>query len=521
MNKYNITNIILLILLLGFGITSCDDRDEEIKELDLERLFTPSGLESTLSKEINLMLKWKSIKGAESYIVELYKDSLVFAEANLVESIEVEDNQLTYVLEGDTRYSIRIKSMSETENKESKWSTGLTFRSGLNNILLPQQSGDITTNEATFRWPAGVKATHLVLSPAAGDAINHTITDAEVELGIVTISGLNPATEYTASLYNNSSKIGYMTIVTVSDGAIIVNPGDDLLAKIAEAEDGDILIIKEGDYLADGETIVISKSITIKGEAESSRPTIHAQFNIEKVASLNLTNLILTGKKGDATQYDYFLKFIATEGTYGTITVSGCEIKNYNKSLIAGESAMKGVIESIKVDNCVVTNIEGSGGDGIDIRAGLLKNLSLTNSTFNNITPTRDFIRLDDSSASFPSQKSTIVVDRCTFYKVSLSNRIMYVRFVSNEISVSNSIFANTDGYYSNQSKTADIKCSGNNYYLAPNFYVETGEGVKGYKYDTSGAYTKNNPKFADPEKGDFTIGDLGAVSVGDPRWIK
>lgn len=519
MNKSIIKNILLLVLLLGLGITSCDDRDDEITTLELERLFTPSKLESILKKEINLVLTWRNINGAESYVVELYNDSLVFDEANLVKKVEVTSNKFEYILEGDTRYSMRVKSLA-SNGKESKWSDGLTLKSGLNNIFLGQESGDITTDKAILRWPAGVNATKITLTSTDGNVISQDITAENIRTGVVTIEGLSPATGYTAILYNNEAKIGSTAIVTMSDGAIIIKPGDDLLAILTTAEDGSIFVVKAGEYLSTGEIVTISKSITIQGETKSNKPIIHGQLQIEKVASFTLADVILDGTKSDATLLDYALRFTSTEGTYGNISVTGCEIKNFNKSLIAAESAMKAVVETIEIDDCIVTNIQGNGGDGIDVRAGLIKNLKLTRSTFNKVTSSRDFIRLDDTSASFKDQISNILIDKCTFYKVCESKtRLLYVRFVSNRIAVKNSIFSQTAGYYTNQSKTADIDCSKNNYFKAPNFLVESAV-ASGAKYDTSGTHTTLDPSFEAPESGNFKVNNADVI-VGDPRWFE
>src|SRR5690606_12161598 len=139
-------------------------------------------------------------------------------------------------------------------------------------------------------------------------------------------------------------------------------------------------------------------------------------------------------------------------------------------------------------------------------RNGHVKNLKLLNSTFNNCAPGRDFVRLDDSSGSFPGSTSNVEIDHCTFYKVSnTDDRILYVRFVDNTLKVTNSIFAETSAYFTNQSKTSQPECSRNNYFNAPAF-LPGGTSQSGAKFDLSSNYTTLDPGFADPENGDFTV---------------
>jgi hypothetical protein len=135
----------------------------------------------------------------------------------------------------------------------------------------------------------------------------------------------------------------------------------------------------------------------------------------------------------------------------------------------------------------------------------------------------RDFIRLDNSSGNFPGSLSTVLINRCTFYQVSNSRRILYVRFLDNAITVSNTIFAGADatytGYYSNQPNTSQPVCSNNNYFNAPSFLG----GVTNGKFDISGTHRTLNPGFVNAEGGNFKVTneDLIIYSIGDPRWLQ
>ena len=84
---------------------------------------------------------------------------------------------------------------------------------------------------------------------------------------------------------------------------------------------------------------------------------------------------------------------------------------------------------------------------------------------------------------------------------------------------LTNTIIAETVGYYTNQSRSAQPECSMNNYYNAPGFYTDG--YASGAKIDISGNYTTLDPGFADAANGDFTISNQTLIDngIGDPRW--
>jgi hypothetical protein len=220
--------------------------------------------------------------------------------------------------------------------------------------------------------------------------------------------------------------------------------------------------------------------------------------------------------------YSYVFQHNTTDVDYGSLTVVGCNIYDYKKSIFSGASSIVSTIASISMDNCIVTNVLTESADCIDFRGGYVASLSLTNSTFVNCAPARDFIRLDDTSGTYPGKISNVVIDHCTLYKVSNvdSRRVLYVRFVENTLKVTNTIIAETMGYYTNQSRSAQPECTNNNYFNAPGF-MPGGTEVSGAKFDESGNFTNLDPGFVDAENGDFTVTNQTLIdnNVGDPRW--
>jgi hypothetical protein len=165
--------------------------------------------------------------------------------------------------------------------------------------------------------------------------------------------------------------------------------------------------------------------------------------------------------------------------------------------------------------------VQTISADLIDFRASYVASVTLTNSTFNKCAPARDFIRLDAAAGlSGTGKTTTVLVDHCTIYASSnTQDRIVYVRFVTNSLTVKNTLIAGTDGYYTNQTASTQPVCTNNNYFNAAGFYTDA--YVAGAKIDVSGNYTTLDPGFTNASAGDFTLSNQTLIdnAVGDPRW--
>jgi len=223
---------------------------------------------------------------------------------------------------------------------------------------------------------------------------------------------------------------------------------------------------------------------------------------------------------GDATLSD-MARFNTASVAFGSLTISGCNIHDFARSFVAGNVAS--TVASVSIDNCVLTNVLTSGGDFLDFRNTYLTDLSVTNSTFNNCAPGRDFVRMDAASGfSGTGLNSNVTIDHCTLYGVSnTSDRIVYVRFLTNTLTIKNTLIAATDGYYTNQANSSQPTCSNNNYFNAAGFYTDA--YVAGAKIDVSGNYTTLDPGFVDAATGNFKVTDQTVIdnAVGDPRWLQ
>ncbi|NDV81248.1 DUF4957 domain-containing protein [Bacteroides sp. 51] len=513
MNNFfkKITYILAVSAVMGFATSCSDDIADEITSIDVDRLFSPTNVELRVVNRTSIRVNWKEVKDAQTYNVEVFETAA--GEGTITESaIGLTTLDLPYIftgLDGEVNYTIRVKALSETKN-ESKW-TKVSIKTDAEQIFYAlDEVNDLEATQVTLRWPAGETATSIVLTP--GD-ITYNVTAADIAAGAATITGLTGETAYTATLFNGSKTRGTISFATPIDigGAILVEATDDLAAMIAAAEEGDVFAIMPGTY--EVATLTVSKSVALKAVRPAEKPVLKGTI-IRLTAGLELESLILDGTDSSGDQTIVY----NADGTYGALIINNCEIKNYTKGALYGNTKCN--IASITITNNIYSNIECNGGDLFDFRNSIAASFTFTNNTVYSSAAARDGFRMDaGGSTAFPSVKSIINISNNTFNAVCNGNnrRILYIRLANHEITFNKNILSNTAGYYSNQAATTIVEMSNNNYFNAPNF---TGSTQSGAKNDT-GTYTTLDPGYADATKGNFTLSNEELIynKIGDQRW--
>ncbi|WWC84371.1 hypothetical protein PIECOFPK_02107 [Mycovorax composti] len=506
------------MVVCSYGCTKTIEKERT--SLETSRLFSPTKLTATVVNRTSVRLSWGQVGKAGTYTIEIYESSsgtdFSGAPFRVVEGVTLDQVPYTVSgLDGETRYVVRVKAVGEGV-EDSKW-VSATFTTDAEQIFYPVDLNEIEPTSVVLRWPAGEAATQIVLIPGN---ITHSVTAEEVSAGAATITGLVGETTYTARLLNGTKTRGTITFTTPIDlgGAIQVTPDDDLTNILQNASDGDVFALMPGTYVA--QDIFISKSISIKGAKPAEKPVLKGVvLRISNGAGLQLKDLIIDGT--GALDGNQFLVYNDDMNTaYGDLKVEDCTIFNYVKGVMYVNK--KAWILSVLYRNNIIYNIECSGGDFIDFRNGLSSTFTFVNNTVYNSAAARDIFRMDaGGSTNFPSVTSVIDIQNNTFYNIakSSSNRMLYIRLASNQITFSKNLIVNSEGYYSNQAATNIVARSNNNYYNAPNF---TNSSVANAKNDP-GPYTTLNPGFVNPDAGDFTVTnlDLKIAGVGDPRWLQ
>lgn len=514
---YNFKQYIYIVAIAMLTVAGCTkDLDPEVTSLDLSRLLSPTGLTAVVNK-VSVTLTWAAVPKAETYVIELF-DNAGFAGTPTKTIKDITFEQVPYTipaLDGETNYYVRVKAAGK-DIPESRWVTA-TFKTAPEQILKPIDPEELDATQVILRWTPGEAASSIVVNPGN---ITHTVTPAEVTAGAATVTGLTGETAYTATLLRNTKVRGTLAFTTLLDltTTIVVHPGDDLATLVQNAADGAVFGLLAGTY--NTQDIVVSKSISIKGARPDHKPVLTGTiFRISNGAGLVLKDLALngTGSK-DGNQAIVYDADMTTP--YNALTVENCTINNYTKGLVYVNK--KALISAVTFKGNIISAIECNSGDFVDFRAGLAQTFLFTNNTVYNSAAARDLFRMDaGGSTNFPSATSIISIQNNTFNNNlnTATNRYLYIRLTTCEITFSKNIIANSLGIYSNQAITnTNLKAlDKNNYFQAPTMLSAPG---------TTGGGTNStslDPGFANAAAGNFTISNatLKQGGIGDPRWIQ
>lgn len=524
MKKYIITALTLATMLVGsVTFTACDDVDD-VQDLTLNRLLSPTNVTAFIRNKTNVELNWDAMSGATSYTIGVFQGNPNDGASALI-TANTEDVTYTITgLEGETEYTFGIKSIADGKN-ESKWS--LIIRStDAEQIFYSVLDNDLQASSVTLRWPAGETATEIIVTP--GDIL-HPITADEIAAGAATINGLASETEYTAKLMNGKKTRGTVAFKTLIDfgNATVVNEGDDLASVLDNAAENTSIVIVSGTF--DLGEYALTKSVSISGYKSSDKPIINGRFIVnESTLSLSLTNLIVDGQNAQ----DNLLELKHANSNVQSLNITGCEIRNTKKHLIYANKV--GKFGNITIDNCIVENVKDTDGDGIDLREGCeLTSLSVSKSTFRN--GFRTFLRCQVKNTA------TVSFEKCTFYNICTvdnSNNSgifqMDKTTASSQLSVKNCLFYGIgvesptnkgSGVWAKVKKMKATATYAQNYYFkCPNLWNNDSNAGSFYANNHADVATETvDPEFNDAESGDLTITNQTVLdlAIGDPRWIK
>ncbi len=503
-----------MALALCFAFAGCDDKiDPVIQELDLDRAFSPVGLEARIRNQTTVEITWDARPDAQHYVLEISADDMLFT--NIVKTLEVgpDDLPVQETLDGETLYSIRVKTVSASGVPDSKWVT-LTITTEPEQIFLPSQEGDIKATEATLRWNAGAEVTHFIINPGATE---REITADEKAAGVAVVTGLTGETAYTIILKNGEKTRGtkaFTTLIDLGDASPIY-PEDDIVAILDAADEGDSFVLFPGEYQLG--SYAIKKSVTLSGYDPTDKPVLFGQFTCgATVATVELNYLDV---RSDGTSSQFFNTLADCNLT--TLIINECEISGYANNFIYNNTAGT-TYGSITVKNSYVHDIQGAGGDGIDFRTGAIGALTIENTTFAN--GFRTFLRMQvECNTAFRN---------VTFYKVATvnnsNNNGLFRTSGAGSFEVKNCLFVQTGPTDAPASVQVGNFCrqasymvptpvyANNNIFNCNNIFV----GIYTAAADVSA--TETDPGFVDAANGDFTVTNQDIIdnSIGDSRWL-
>ena len=296
-------------------------------------------------------------------------------------------------------------------------------------------------------------------------------------------------------------------------------------AALNSAASGDEIVMAAGIYEESGNYLAFTgKELTVRA-AEGAEVIIKTvcPVRLKEGAKAEFINV-----KFDCStigSYDYVI--VAADDTDNKrVVLTGCEFYGWAKEKAMIEATSSRRLDAITINNCYfhdcmksVVFVENTG----------YNDLSITNSTFANITTSENFSAgVIDSRAT----SGSLLVDHCTFYNVQAMNTdyaaIGKVKLTSGAV-VSNCIFALSESGASTNRTIRDVVAANN--CLVYNYTTDSGYGMQSNVTKT-GCFIAD-PLFTNAASGDFSYPGnwvtmnfspaRGAATdgsdLGDPRW--
>lgn len=545
------------MMALALSATSCTDGNDWDVDGSLSRLFGLNGDKITVeTAETSATVTFsaftsKTVPAPEYYVFEVSKDSLYegVENANIIKFGE--DKSLTSSpvvlsgLDGDSKYYMRVKAMSSTSN-ESKWvyyKDGSSFKTKAEQIFNNVEATDLFEDHVNLSWTPGAEVTHITYANANDVENIQTInlTDEEKAAGKYTLSGLQPTSTYTITIYKNDVKRGQLQVTTpaampaanfkyslASDVTVISQDLIDEIAEKAKAAASNetnysaTIGIPAGAKVAlygtndsDGGktnvTIPDGMSVTFFGLAGGETPTITLDKNFDIAGShayIKFQNVKL-----EENGAGYFINQNKA-CTVSEFTLEDCEVSNVKTSFFRIQGKDAKYIGKLTLKNSIFTNLcAGYGFIHIDAGsgAGHLDNVEIDGCTFNSICVTgKVFI------FSKKTNMQDITIKNSTFYNCN-GNGQYFVDFNTdsfgpNTFLIENCIFGKSADEATNKNIRSKTPATVANSFRTTDFF----KVIKGVN-DTEFSSTQ---LFTDPANGNFTI-KAGTLKekAGDPRW--
>lgn len=529
--KYHTFKSLLYILMATFVLAACKKNEEE--NLEPARIFK-AGEISISAGETSAKLKWVvpilSAGKPLTYTVDFSTDqsfsTIAFSKVVDTAGITVTDENLQI----KTPYYARVKANAFQDQPESKYTISSSFQITGLQLFRTVTEADLTRNSVTLRFTATTGLSSIVLKPATGNSITTTLTSTDAAAGFKTITGLNSASTYTATLQLGNRAVGsidFTTLPGLPTGADVVtlNATDDLAAKIQAATASTRFVLLQGSKYNSDATVVLPAGldISIIGEAGPVKPIVSLSLiTLPAVGGkLHFENVDITGyANGDATttKRQYLINQSAAS-TMSQVSFENCTIRNLVNTPFRLQGSNTITVNNFIVNKCIVDDISNNGSNGAyalvntNVATGKVNNITITNSTFSNI----GFGLILHTNA--PSL--TVAVENNTFYNVTGDARYMIdynAQLVSTSFSFKNNIVGKT---YSPANTARGIRGGttpslSNNYQTSDaTFAANPITGITAYSGLSTALFTL-------PASNNFKIKDdtfAGKSSAGDPRW--
>jgi hypothetical protein len=555
MKRYKIIGLFVSMLLVIFG---CQEQSEMVETLDFSREFSPLDIQIESVNHNSATVSWKAMKGStEHFVIQIFQDdSLAFAGESLAEQAfdYTYAAKLTNLLP-EIRYSLRLKTIGETDAETSKWH-GVTFKTTSEQIMTGVKNVKATL--VTVKWTAGETATHLLFTSEGEPEIRMDLTADDIAAGIKTLekNTLKSNKTYLVSIYNGIGRRGRLTFNTLykPEDAIEVPVGGDLAAITGDAGN-----IGRNIYLPEGFTYNVSASagipiagnMSIYGDPDADiKPVItlsstsggarvfQLPASADEVLFANL-NIVGPGSGAGTSVLDQDLaKAAEALVDLKTIRFDNCDMSGFGRSLIRLRSAAgSNPIGLVSLNNCYCEGFGTNSGDNgsyafftLNTASSGIENITVTNSTFQ--TQYHSFINAPATSPNTSPAKN-VTIENCTFNDIITGPTGSTARYFIDgngntglTVTINNIILGKAGTGDAATTKAAQYRVGTGSSITVMGSYktsdhstspatADFASGVSSYSRSSTDLWT-------DPVVGDFSFKDAdfaGKTSSGDPRW--
>lgn len=538
--KYTYIKIICLLVFPSLWI-SCE---KKVNDWDIDpshqRLFMPLKFEANQVGATSIDISYTQVISADKYVFEFSKDSLVFSE--IVKTVEVFADTLTPFasstsparveyhtlfeeLDGNSRYSVRMKGVDSEKGLESDY-VSLTFESQAEQLF---SDWAIFTDRIAVQWIADDRVTNLMVYHAISGEIvqNIELSSAQKSAGSYEIKELEMGTDYRITLVNGELERGVLSLKTsgIQGGALIrVSPGQDLAALISTAialGNTDVTLVFKGGQTYNLQTVSLPDGLTnVSFAGETEDEGVKPILNIKEVASgtLTLEQFLFEGVHLQGTDINTFLLNMASDGiSIDTYAFMGCQITNFRSAIRLGNNAVH--VGSILFDDCIIANM---GGYGVVNTAGstpLIDSITFRNSTLTELATQLMDVR---------NVVKQITIANCTFYNQNVAMTQLLrldTKTLPQALVTDANIFAGTNSGGPINATSFDPTSTALQVSFAGSY--RTSElTINKYEFTDISVFSGTaSDLFVDAQNGDFHITPGanfgGRGSAGDPRWLR
>ncbi len=530
------------LVLAGFIATlllSCN-KDPEVEEVNLPRLFTPTGLQLTVG-QTEVRIQWNPTLFSENkdvqYTIEISKDSTFPAAPDYTKTTDSTFVIFTYAdIAVRQRYFARVKANASGSSTESNWFVSPPFTmTGEQIFTVPVPEADIIDKAVILRWTTTPGVTKIVITPPGGSPLDVIISAADNTAGFKLIGNLLPVTTYSAEIFAGTRSKGLLSFTTkatiaganVIDLRGITGRPSVLADTIPIIPSGSIVVLKRGLTYDFTSTTSLNKSLTILSGPDfiSDLASIFMGANFNLTAGAAIDSLVFK----DVNMYsdNYAGKYIFNINQVGTIgkvkfeNVRGHRFRGFFRMQTGGAGTK---VTDLIIDNCIIDSLRDFSLVNTN-NSNTVANIMVTNTTLYNARKVIDHRSPGSNSIKF---------ENCTFNNLpggGAAGGVGGFYFIdlgtqnsATPIVIMNCIFGKTfneglgDDARGIQAGAATTVSVTNSYQTAdfistnPLFQIP---GLIPYSGTSFNLYT-------DPDAGNFKLKDPGFAgngNAGDPRW--